>query len=252
MSFEHRRFKQLSIEDPRAQYAACVAELRRDFARDWGGASPSPPLAVPLGDIAPCSVTVPADIERSWAVTPSDMSQLGSKIKRLVRIESPVDHAATALLNTKHQAFRFVVEILCFDVATRFKPWGGVLPTGIHWVVSEAGPPTVFDFGVALTATYTLEAALEEAGVPLPLEPEPGIPEEWSNTTADAIRWEIAASRRLTISNAFKPPLSTIDRGFHEFKNPFLQLCSLWRCGVVVKTRFDAGPVLIAVNRRRL
>lgn len=253
MIFEPNYFRYASVELTVAHYEQCLAALGACFVRDWGEPGPEPALAVPVGVPAPSAVGVPPALPRSWATTPPEMTKLGLQAKKLLRFEHPDDHELTRLLVTRHLGFVRAVELLLFDVADRLEPWGGLLPCQLEWVVSSAGPPTVLDLGIALSpASYSLEEALEQANVALTLEAAEGMPRLWSSTLGDAIRWEKAASLELKIPKPYGAPGAIVGRGFHELKNPFLQICNLWRSGVVVHTRFNEAPARLAVNARRL
>ncbi|MES1188959.1 MAG: hypothetical protein ABUL60_34405 [Myxococcales bacterium] len=181
------------------------------------------------------------------------MSKLGLRTHRLLRFGNAADHPWTATLTERHLAFTRAVEFLLFDVARRLQPWGAMLPPQVEWLVSNAGPPTVIDMGVALSpASYSLEEALEEADLALTFDVAEDLPGLWPRTLGDAIRWEKAASLKLKIPNPFGAPADIVGRGFHELENPFLQICNLWRSGVVVLWSFGASPALLAVNARRL
>jgi hypothetical protein len=253
MLFEPNYFSYASIKLTVAHYQQCQAQLRACFVRDWVDARPEPTLAVPLGVAAPTDITVPRGLPRSWATTPPDMIKLGLRTHRLLRVASAQDDALTAALVTRHLTFTRAVELLLFDVADRLRPWGATVPEQIEWVVSSAGPPTVLDLGIALSPTsYSLEDALDDASHRLAFEVDDDMPDLWSRTLGDAIRWEVAAALELKIPKHFGAPGQIVDRSFHELKNPFLQLCNLWRSGVVALTSFDAAPALLGVNARRL
>lgn len=253
MYFEPNYFAYASNELTSAHYAQCQAELLACFGRDWRAASRDPVLAVPAGVVGPSALGVPRGLPRSWATTPPDMSQLGLRTRRLLRFENAADHALTATLAERHIAFTRTVEFLLFDVARRLQPWGAVLPAKVEWLASNAGPPTVIDLGIALSPTsYSLVEAFDEAELVLTFEEAEGMPSLWSRTLADAIRWEKAAALQLKIPKPFGAPGPIVGRGFHEFENPFLQICNLWRSGVVVVSSFDASPSLLSVNAQRL
>jgi hypothetical protein len=253
MFFEPNYFRYASVELTAPHYKQCQADLRACFARDWGEVGPEPALAVPAGVMTPSAVGVPRGLPRSWATTPPEMGKLGLRTHRLLRLEAAAEHPLTARLAERHLAFTRAVEFLLFDVAVRLQPWGALLPPQVEWLVSNAGPPTVIDLGVALSPTsYSLEEALAEAELALTFEVAEDMPDVWSHTLGDAIRWEKAASLQLKIPKPFGAPSEIVGRGFHELQNPFLQICNLWRSGVVVLSSFGASPALLAVNARRL
>lgn len=105
MFFEPNYFSHASVEMTLAHYQQCQAALRACFARDWGEAGPTPPLAVPPPVSAPSALGVPRGLPRSWATTPPEMGKLGLRTHRLLRFENAQDNALTAMLVARHLAF---------------------------------------------------------------------------------------------------------------------------------------------------
>jgi len=250
MHFEPNYFTRASVEAPLAQYERCGAELRAAFERDWLKGEAAPRLQVPLGALVPVRSPLP---KRRFAATPSNMQRLGLGVSRLLRFDDALQNPATASLLSQHREYMQKIELLLLEVAARLEPWGALPPASVEWLVSNAGPPTVLDLGLAAkTAEYSLEEALDDHEFKLEFPLVTDMPSDWSQRLRDAVRWELAASMELTISKNYGPPRAIVGKRFGELPNPFLYLCNLWRSGVVPRTSFDQEPTLLGVNARRV
>jgi hypothetical protein len=137
------------------------------------------------------------------------------------------------------------------ELAKRVAPWFGEPPTGFDWVVTMVGPPVVSHLGYWLsTVRYSLDEVLADRIPSLNFPSRADLPAFWSETVADALKWEIAVILGATIPRTYWPPGAIRGEPFSAYRNPFSAVLDIWQSGAMLETSLAADIATICVDAR--
>ena len=168
-----------------------------------------------------------ANTERSAATATGDRLELHPA--------PPTVEAAVTLAADAANALE--AERLARTLRERLVPWGAKTAERIEWVLLTHRIPFSFRQGSALNiAMYSLELALEQAGVELRrLRPEiPEVPSFVNYIVRANEGWPRAVARSVAVLGEYKPPAELVGRRFAALENPFEIALRIWSLGYVL------------------